>query len=68
MADERARIAKLEAVVRQTANILRTWATAETGSSRDRIMTVANRLNAVIGRSQSTHGRQYDEAGKVIER
>ena len=53
------RIAELEATMRETAHQLMTMATASEGHIRNRLCTAANRLNAKLGRQQSSHGEQF---------
>ena len=62
----RARIAELEAeicriksVIRETAHMASTLGSGSEGWMRGRFMTIANTLNAAIGRPQSSHGEQF---------
>lgn len=57
-----------EAVMLEAAHLAATLATAETGHARNRIMSVSNMLNAVMGRTQSSHGDQFDMLGHKIEK
>ena len=56
--------------LRQTMlDVARTAATLGTGSTghlRGRFMSLSNALNAALGRQQSSHGDQFDSAGKVV--
>lgn len=65
---EATRLAALEAAAARTAHTISVMATAETGVVRRRLMTAANRLNAALGRAQSSHGDQFDAAGNVIHK
>lgn len=64
----RSRIAELERIAYDAAHLAATLATAETGYARGRIMSVSNMLNATLGRTQSSHGDQFEADGRKIEK
>jgi hypothetical protein len=61
------RIAELERTMFEAAHLAAILATAETGDARNRIMTISNRLNAALGRTQSSHGEQFNAEGQIVE-
>ena len=58
----------LRRVAMEAAHLAATLATAETGYMRGRIMSVSNMLNAALGRTQSSHGDQYDASGQITKK
>jgi hypothetical protein len=64
--DDKAEVERLKRVVYQTAHIAATLGTAMDGYLRGRFMSISNALNASIGRTQSSHGDQYDDAGNIV--
>lgn len=73
-ADMLSRIAELEADVRRlqlvmydAAHLAATLGSGSDGWMRGRFMSISNALNAAIGRTQSSHGDQYDSAGNITE-
>jgi hypothetical protein len=65
MADRDARIAILERVICEQAHVAGIIGSGSEGSMRGRLMSISNALNMVIGRGQSSHGDQFDSAGKI---
>ena len=57
---------RLRSVMYNVAHLAATLGSGSDGWLRGRFMSVSNALNAAIGRSQSSHGDQYDAAGTVI--
>ncbi len=71
----RKRIADLEAdrdrlhrVMYDMAHKAATLGSGTDGYLRGQFMSISNALNAAIGRTQSSHGQQYDADGSVNER
>jgi hypothetical protein len=64
---DNAELERLKRVIYQTAHVAATLGTASDGWLRGRFMSISNALNASIGRTQSSHGNQYDNAGNVTK-
>jgi hypothetical protein len=58
---------RLKRVMYQQAHVAATLASGSDGWLRGRFMSISNALNVAIGRSQSSHGDQYDSAGNVVK-
>ena len=56
---------RLRSVMYDVAHLAATLGSGSDGRLRGRFMSISNALNAAIGRSQSSHGDQYDAAGTV---
>lgn len=59
-------IERLRHVIYETACVAAALGTGSEGWLRGRFMSISNALNASIGRTQSSHGNQYDNAGNVL--
>ena len=73
LAEAKERIAELEAensrlrtVMYDTAHVASTLGSGSEGWLRGRFMSISNALSAAIGRAQSSHGDQFDNAGNVV--
>lgn len=60
-------VERLWRVIYDAAHLAATNGSGADGRLRSRFMCVSNMLNAAIGRVQSSHGNQYDEAGNVTK-
>lgn len=65
--DDKAEIERLRLVIYETAHTAATLGSGATGWLRGRFMSISNRLNASIGRTQSSHGDQYDSVGTIVK-
>ena len=59
---------RLRSVMYDVAHLAASVGSGHEGYLRSRFMSISNALNAAIGRSQSSHGNQYDAAGNVMKR
>ena len=57
---------RLRSIMYDVAHTAATLGSGSDGWLRGRFMSISNALNAAIGRSQSSHGDQYDAAGKIV--
>ena len=57
----------LRSVMYDVAHLAATLGSGSDGHLRGRFMSISNALNAAIGRQQSSHGDQYDDAGKIVK-
>lgn len=57
----------LRSTMYDVAHLAATLGSGSEGWLRGRFMSISNRLNAALGRSQSSHGDQYDAAGKITK-
>ena len=67
MENEMTEIERLKLVIFQTAHVAAALGSGSDGWLRGHFMSISNALNASIGRSQSSHGNQYDNAGNVVK-
>ena len=67
IAELEAENAKLARVIYDEAHRAATLGSGSTGWLRGRFMSISNALNAAIGRTQSSHGDQYDGAGSIVK-
>jgi len=58
---------RMRSIVYDTAHIAATLGSGSDGWLRGRFMSISNALNAAIGRTQSSHGDQFDETGIVVK-
>lgn len=65
MSDE-AEVDRLKLVIYQTAHLAASLGSGSDGWLRGRFMSISNALSASIGRTQSSHGNQYDSAGNIV--
>lgn len=59
---------RLKVVIYDIAHMAATLGSGSEGWLRSRFMSISNALNAAIGRTQSSHGNQYDDSGNVTKR
>jgi len=57
---------RLRSVMYDVAHMAASLGSGSEGYLRGRFMSISNALNAAIGRGQSSHGDQYDAAGKIV--
>lgn len=65
--NDKAEIARLRSVMYKVAHLAATLGSGSDGWLRGRFMRISNALNAAIGRSQSSHGTQYDAEGNIVK-
>ncbi len=58
---------RLREVMTEVAHRAATLGSGSDGWRRGQFMSLSNQLNAALGRSQSSHGDQYDAAGNVTK-
>jgi len=58
---------RLRRVMCDVAHLAATLGSGSQGWLRGRFMSISNALNAAIGRQQSSHGNQYDNAGNITK-
>lgn len=58
--------ARLARVIYDEAHRAATLGSGSTGWLRGRFMSISNALNAAIGRTQSSHGDQYDPTSGLL--
>jgi hypothetical protein len=68
LAEEKAKTERLTRIMYETAHLAATLGSGATGWLRGRFMSISNALNVAIGRTQSSHGDQFDQDGVVIKR
>ena len=56
----------LRSIMYDVAHLAATLGSGSEGYLRGRFMSISNALNAAVGRSQSSHGDQYDASGKIV--
>jgi hypothetical protein len=66
LAEIEAENARLRSVICGVAHLAATLGSGHDGWRRGRFMTISNMLNASIGRTQSTHGDQFDDTGNIV--
>lgn len=62
-----AEIVRLRRVMYDAAHTAATLGSGSEGWLRGRFMSISNALSAAIGRTQSSHGDQFDNAGNVVK-
>lgn len=67
MSSEKEELERLRSVIYDMAHKASTLGSGSDGWLRGRFMSISNGLNAAIGRAQSSHGDQYDNAGNVVK-